>query len=62
MPKPDRTIYYHDCKKLGMKVITDNRDPCRFCEKRKWRVLVRLYKEEEKKPSLLERIVERIKI
>lgn len=44
-----------------MRVVTDNRDPCKFCKKRKWRVLVRLYKNIEKKPPLLERILEKVK-
>ena len=45
-----------------MKVVTDNRDPCRFCGKQKWRVLVRIYKKIENKPSLLERTLEKIKL
>lgn len=60
--KPKRTIYYHDCKTRGYRILKDNKDEsCQFCGTRKWKIFLKIFEKEEKKPSLFEKISERIK-
>jgi len=52
-----RKIYYHECKYWGCIVITDNKDQCRFCGKKRWKLYLKIYDTgEEKTPTLLEKI------
>lgn len=57
--KLKRKLYYHKCKSMGCVVIKDNKEPCRYCGTKKWRIYLKIYEEEEKKPSLLEKILNR---
>jgi len=55
-----RTLYFHKCKARGYPIIKDNKEPCQFCGTKKWRVYLKIYNTgEEKKASLLERILRR---
>jgi len=60
--KPDRTIYYHDCKEMGCRVLKDNKEPCQFCGRKKWRIYRKLYESREEKPTLLERLMDKIQV
>ena len=54
-----RVLYYHDCKSMECRVIKDNKEQCKFCKTKKWKIYLKIYKEEEKKPSLIEKLLNR---
>ena len=48
-------------KGTKIQIIKDNRDPCQFCGKQKWRVLIRIFENIEREPSKFEKMIDKIK-